>query len=150
METNLPSATVQGYLEATGRLVVFRGYGGTGQQGEARVFSWSMSSQLWTLKSNLRKLKLYYKEYECAKLTKESRCLTINIFEVDSSPSPSSNTLTSHTFIHMYSLLFTPPWCSSGDPTWRGWSGRAGEDGTGDPRKMCRGGDGGWPHSWPA
>jgi len=78
VETNLPSATVQGYLEATGRLVVFRGYGGTGQQGEACVFSWSMSSQLWTLKSNLcRELKLYYKEYECAKLTQESRCLSI-------------------------------------------------------------------------
>ena len=37
VETSLPSATVQGYLEATGRLVVFRGYGGTGQQGETCV-----------------------------------------------------------------------------------------------------------------
>ena len=34
VETSLPSGTVQEHLETTGRLVVFRGYGGNMQQGE--------------------------------------------------------------------------------------------------------------------
>ena len=40
VETSLPSGTVQERLEATGRLVVFRGYGGNLQQGEGSTVAW--------------------------------------------------------------------------------------------------------------
>ena len=40
LRTTLPAAEVKRLLEETGKLVIFRGHGGIGQEGEMRMGGW--------------------------------------------------------------------------------------------------------------
>ena len=104
VETSLPSSHVKQQLETTGKLVVFRGFGGTGQQGgqnEITVVAMAKASAQFAISFAFHSLEPIGRFSYTPSHLPPSR--------LPPSQLPPSHLPPSHSLFHL------PPWCSSGN-----------------------------------